>query len=84
MADRITDLEELQVERFALEIREGELERFEEDPDRFLQEVLKQEGRFEVNSVAFLGRFDRVQKDGGTKCYHVISPAAENSNTICL
>lgn len=81
---RIGDFEEQTVQRFAIDFEPEQLETFQEDPDAFLLKVLGESGRFEVNSAQFLGTIDRVAKDGGVKCYHVISPEAEKSNTVCF
>ena len=81
---KIAEPEELQVERFHIQFPEETLETLLDDPDSVLYNLITQWDQFPVNSVNFVGNVDRVQKDGGVTCYHVVSPERERSNTICL
>lgn len=81
---RISEPQELGVERFRIRFEEETLKAFVEDPDTILHKLLERWNRFHINSIRFLGNLELAGKDGGVDCYHVVSPEAEKSNTICL
>ncbi len=85
----VSEAEEFRVERFEITIAEEASEAFARDPNRYVTRILQDLGRFEVNSVKVGFSVEEIERGldsftGKKSCYHVVSPPAEKSNTICL
>ena len=82
---RVSEIEQLEVDRFRIDISRDELDRFHESPDEYLTNIVRDSGLLDrINSLRFRGALDIVEKDGGVQCYHIRSPEAEKSNTVCF
>lgn len=82
---RVGEKERLEVERFEVAIAPEDFERFRADPDGYLTSTVRESGILaRINSLRFRGSLDVAATDGGVKCYHVVHPEAEKSNTICF
>jgi hypothetical protein len=81
---KISEPEPLGVERFQIRFEAENIRAFLEDPDRFLHKLIECWNRFPINSIRFRGDRELASEDGGVQCYHVVSPEAERSNTVCF